>query len=202
MRSHALPSYLPICLLLASTAAVSAAPNENTTFVLHAVQTNFGPCEIQDPCGPGPGPTVEITQPGQPYAIYFLVRNFDAISSLQADLQWPADWTYGFAISCPPNPLDCFHVGPHTILCTFNCITGGATTLMAVIQMVAGSGCFEIVDSIWPYGTHVLDCQMIPEPVPKANRGRVCVGPGGINACASAVPVLPKTWGLIKSQYR
>ena len=39
-----------------------AGPNANTTMVLHAVQTAYGPCEIDDPCDPGP-PTIEIVTP-------------------------------------------------------------------------------------------------------------------------------------------
>ena len=38
-------------------------------------------------------------------------------------------------------------------------------------------------------------------PVSDANRGRVCVGPGGINSCEPTAPVENATWGAIKSQY-
>jgi hypothetical protein len=187
-------------IMVASPPAL-AGPNANTTFVLHAVPTQFGPCDIPDPCALASGPSVEITHPGQPYAIYFIVRNYAEISGFQADLVWPADWTWLFEESCPVAVLDCFHVGPHTILCAFNCITGGATAVMAVMHMVPGSGCFEIVESAWPGGTNVMDCQSQQEAIPKSNWGRVCVGPGGINTCGGPVPVVDGTWGAIRSQY-
>jgi len=190
-------------LLLAALAgpAAFAGPNANTTFVLH-VAPDYGPCQVADPCAPGASPTVEITQPGVVHGIYFLVRNYGEISGLQADLAWPTDWTYLFEDSCPPVGLDCFHVSQHSIQCNFNCITGGATTLMAVIYMIPGSGCFEIVESVYPGGTCVVNCQSEVEPVAESNWGRVCVGPGGINACDAVVPVESATWGAIKSQYR
>jgi hypothetical protein len=188
-------------LFLALAQAALAGPNANTSFVLHAVQTQFGPCDISDPCAPPGEPAVEITQPGQPHAIYFCVRNYTEICGFQADLRWPSDWTWLFAISCPAAVLDCFHIGKHTILCSFNSITGGATVVMAAIHMVPGSECFEIEESIWPGGTCVIDCQLEVEHVAEANWGRVCVGPGGVNTCAPIVPIASTTWGNIKSQY-
>ncbi len=188
--------------LLAWPHGLLAGPNAHTSFVLHTVQTEFGSCDIADPCSSPDRPTVEITAPGQPHVIYFIVRNYAELSGFQADLRWPEDWTWLFALSCPAAVLDCFHIGSHTILCSFNCLTGGATIVMAAIHMVPGSGCFEIEESVWPGGTHVLDCQLQLEHVAKANWGRVCVGPGGVNTCDPIVPITTATWGTIKSQYR
>jgi hypothetical protein len=165
------------------------------------VPTQFGPCDIPDPCGGASEPTVEITQPGQSHVIYFSIRNHVEISAFQADLQWPNDWVWLFEISCAPGGLDCFHSGPNTISCAFNCLTGGATRVMAAIHMVPGSGCFEIVESVWPCGTCAVDCQNETEPIPPSHWGRVCVGPGGINTCDPVVSVDNQTWGAIKSQY-
>lgn len=194
---------LSALLLLASSLAV-AATGANTTFVLHVVQAQFGPCNIVDPCQPGPrpGPTLEITEPGEPHVIYFIVRNYAEVTGLQADLAWPADWTWLFEITCPPNPLDCFHHGPNTISCSFSdCLTGGSSRVMAAIHMIPGSGCFSIVQSAWPGGTYVLDCQGQPEVVAERNLGRICVGPGGLDTCDPAVPVESATWGAIKAHY-
>jgi hypothetical protein len=74
--------------------------------------------------------------------------------------------------------------------------------VMAAIHMIPGSGCFDIVESVYPEGTCVVNCQSAAEPVMKSNWGRVCVGPGGINSCDPVVPVESATWGAIKSQYR
>jgi hypothetical protein len=172
--------------------------------VLHVVQTTFGPCNIVDPCQPGPrpGPTVEISAPGQTHVIYFLVRNYAEITGLQAQLDWPPDWTWLFEITCPPIPGDCFHLGPNTISCSLgDCLTGSSSRVLAAIHMIPGSGCFSIVESPWPGGTYVLDCQGQPEVLPARNWGRVCVGPGGIDACDPASPVESVTWGSIKAQY-
>lgn len=194
---------LSVLLLLTSSLAV-ATTNANTTFVLHAVQTSFGPCNIVDPCQPGPRPglTIEITEPGQPHVIYFIVRNYAEVTGLQAELAWPADWTWLFAITCPPNPLDCFHIGQNTISCSLgDCLTGGLSRVMAAIHMIPGTGCFSIVESPWPGGTYVLDCQGQPDLVAERNRGRICVGSGGIDTCDPAAPVESATWGAIKAHY-
>ena len=191
-----------VLLLTSASTLAQDAPNTNTTFVLHVVQASYGPCDIVDPCEPGHGPVLEITQPGQPHVIYFIVRNYAGIIGLQADLVWPTDWTWLFEITCPPNPLDCFHVGPNTISCAFNdCLTGGSSLVMAAIHMIPGSGCFSITESKWPGGTYVVNCQGELDPVAKHNWGRVCVGPGGHNTCNPIVPIEGATWGAIKAQY-
>ena len=72
---------------------------------------------------------------------------------------------------------------------------------MAAIHMVPRSGCFEIVQSAWPGGTYVMNCQHELEAIPPSNWGRVCVGPGGINTCDPVLPVESATWGAIKATY-
>jgi hypothetical protein len=64
----------------------------------------------------------------------------------------------------------------------------------------ASAGCLYIVESTFPFGTHVIDFAGQDTPIPETRRGSVCVGAGGIDGCLLD-PVEPATWGLIKRQY-
>ena len=68
----------------------------------------------------------------------------------------------------------------------------------------APDGCVGIVESDYPFGTHTVSSSSGSEmPIIPENRGRVCVGPGGYNACTpyAPVPVESATWGNIEAQY-
>lgn len=194
-----------ILTLLAATTGTHAAlagPNASTTMVLHAVETVYGLCAIEDPCVPEPGsPVVEIAHPGQVYAVYLLLRNYDAVAGFQCRIETQGDWTFQFAVfDCQPNQLDC---NWPDLSCAFNCVVGGETAVMGRGHLIPNSGCISVVESPYPWGTHVFGCQLEVDPVIEANRGRVCVGPGGVNTCEPApVPVEASTWGAIKEQYR
>lgn len=191
--------------------AATAGPNANTTLVLHAVQTDFGICEIDDPCEPAPGqPLIEIHAPGEWHTIYMLARNYDNFACLQCAFAWPSDWTLIFHLEgCLPGQLGS-DVGPTgsgplngAFAACSNCITGGASAVVSRLYMIPGTGCLELIEPAYPFGTHVESCQQEIDPIPEVNRGRVCVGPGGINTCEpTPVPVESSTWGNIKEQYR
>jgi hypothetical protein len=61
--------------------------------------------------------------------------------------------------------------------------------------------CVTQIESSFPEATHMVNCQAEPTPINELNRGSVCSGSDGVNACESAVPVEATTWGDIKSQY-
>jgi hypothetical protein len=87
----------------------------------------------------------------------------------------------------------------------FNCISGGDLEVLGYLLVTAGShGCLGIEEHDM-VGTGVLDCGLGIDVMPIApqNRGRICVGAGGYNACdPRAVPVEGATWGRIKRQYQ
>jgi hypothetical protein len=68
----------------------------------------------------------------------------------------------------------------------------------------ATSGCLDIIESCDPFGTGVTGCDLQATTTTPENWGRVCVGPGGYDACDpyQSTPVEPVTWGQVKAQYR
>jgi hypothetical protein len=196
--------------MVAVSSATVAGPNPGTTLILHAVETAYGPCEIGDPCDPGP-PTIDITSPGEPQAIYLLLRNYDNVTTVQCAFDWPQDWTFFFGLwDCLPGQLSCTcPTGPGptqgTLATPFSCITGGSTAVLGRMHFSATPhGCIEVIESSYPFGTHVVSCGgWQVDIIQPAHRGRVCVGPGGINTCEpTATPVEPISWGRIKRQYQ
>ena len=154
-----LRSSLVIAVAIAAMPSLSlAGPNANTTLVLHAVQTPYGPCEIEDPCEPAPGaPIVEITEPGLTHAVYILLRNYDNVSGFQCTAELEGDWTFLFSVfDCQWNQLDCYWPN---FSCNFDCVTGGETAVMGRAILIPHTGCLAIVESGFPNGTLVVSCQ-------------------------------------------
>ncbi len=200
------------CLLLALLviAPVAQALNENTTIVLHA-RDGFAPCndpQQQGVCVDRP-PTLDLTGIQMPW-IFVMLRNFDQVRVLQCAFDWPMNWSYfGGSWNCQPNAFFFPPTAPGpvtgTLLVAFDCVSSG--TMITIGSMLFGSapegGCLSIIESGYAFGTHVLDCNLEVTPVPPENRGRVCTGAGGYDACLPAsTPVESVTWGAIKGQYR
>jgi hypothetical protein len=72
---------------------------------------------------------------------------------------------------------------------------------------VSGTGCIGQIESSFPQGIHALDCQqqydrIFPSELGQGARlGKICVGPGGHDACDRVTPVAAATWGRIKASY-
>jgi len=188
---------------------LAAASNEHVTLVLHAVEAEWGPCDIEDPCLAGTA-NVEIAHPGQYHAIYLILRNYDSIGGFQCIFDWDSGWNFSYGLwNCFPGFYTCEQTpnGPgvlHGFLaCGIDCVQGGSL-IAGRLEMVPTSGCLSIIDSPFPqFQTAVFDCQGAGSTrVSDSNRGRICVGPGGYDACNSVVPVESLTWGRIKGQYR
>ncbi len=202
-------------LVVGVVAAANAGPNANTTLILHAVAVDSAAlpsCVIDDPCLPEPGnPAVKIVKPGMLHAIYVLARNHQHLCGVLWALDWPAQWQFQFALwTCqegqlygwPPMPQG---PGPWngSVASAFNCVTSPATAVLGFMFMVPATGCLEIIESAFPGGTHALGPAMETDPIGSDRRGRVCVGPGGLNTCVPpASPVEGVTWGRIKASYQ
>ncbi len=204
-------SRLVIAILFLIFVPGHASSNENTTMVLHAVQTGFLGCDIEDPCVPSPGsPTIDIVEPDLPQALYFIVRNYEVLGGVQAAFEVDPSWNFSFCWwGCLPNQLDGCASPPWgpiggTLATAFDCVTGGASAIVSVFHFASTPrGCFDVIRSGFPNGTHVTDCTGTPVQLPEEAMGRVCVGPGGINTCEpGATPVLATTWGAIRLGYR
>ncbi len=195
--------------LLACVAVLSASTAlAQSTLPLHAVVTGFGPCAPTpaDPCDPGP-PTTQVNQ-GDGLAIYLLTRNYDELAGVQTAFEW-GDWTWGFGLwDCQANQLNAVTPGPPggetagSITTAFDCLTGGATTVIGRMHLTAGTGCIVQVPSSFPFANHTINCSAEPTAVPELGQGTVCVGSAGVDACAPVVPVETTTWGSIKAQYK
>ena len=201
-----------VVLALLMIASIAEALNENTTIVLHA-RDGFAPCDDpqqQGICVERP-PTLDLTGMQMPW-VYVMLRNYDQIPGFQCAFDWPPAWNYlGGAWDCAPHFIVVRQPsapGPllGTLALVFDCMQGGS--LLTIGRMIFAApneaGCLSIIESSLPKGTYVFDCTLgNPTPIDSSNRGRVCLGPGGYDACSPAsTPVESVTWGAIKGQYR
>ncbi len=200
-----------LLLVLSMTATVAQALNEDITIVLHA-RDGFAPCDDpqqQGICIDRP-PTLDLTGMQPPF-VYVMLRNYDQVRGLQCAFDWPLEWTYvGGIWDCRPGAFAIVPTAPGPITGTlqiaFSCVQSGALLTLGQMIFVLPSdadGCLSVIESAFVYGTHVVDCSIEETPVDPSNRGRVCAGPGGYDACVPAsTPVESVTWGAIKGQYR
>jgi len=206
------------CIAVGLLARPTAAANENTTIVLHAQPVgNIVNCQQwvgQVDCSAELPPAVNV-EPGRHILVYMFLRNYDDVAALYCRVAvdggsgaatW-GDWTFfGAGLGCL---LGQTGDGPWSyngnIRTGFDCISGGALQVLGYLILTAGThGCLGIEEhDMGTVGTAVLDCGVgPPTPVAPQNRGRICVGTGGYNACdPRAGPVENSTWGNIKRQY-
>jgi hypothetical protein len=202
-----------------SHAGADASLVENSTIVLHAQEDQF---ECQDgalpfDCSEGSTPTISVTS-GQLWFIYIFVRHYEEAGTLTCRMAvdggsgagtW-GDWDvvgswFGCVAGQVTSEVPMQSVPdrePGNITTAFNCLTGGALRPLGwVLFRVGSSGCLGIEEHEW--GTGVIDCHGAFHAVPEHNRGRICVGPDGYDACEPGpVPVESGTWGQIKAQYQ
>jgi len=200
--------------LSAATGTAFAGGNPNFTLPLHAkVTQGFEPCDGYLPVDClGVHPTIEV-QSGQSVAVFLLVANAPQLTGVQTafdidptwvatDAIWDCRGLYAFAPHPPYGPT------AGTIAVGFNCITGGELLPIGRMFFITGAGCIQQVSSTFPFGTHVLDCQgepdmiVVSQPGQEPRLGKICVGTGGNDACATATPVAAVTWGSIKQTYQ
>jgi hypothetical protein len=199
-------------------AGLAVAANENTTIVLHAQPigdvVNCSQWIGNVDCSPVlPPPTVNVGA-GEYLLVHIFLRNYEDVGALYCRFavdggegaQTWGDWTFlASNLSCLPGQTG---NGPGVLNGSMNtgfyCITGGELRLLGYLFVITGSsGCLGIEEhDVGTSGTVVLDCGVgAPIPIAPQNRGRICVGTGGYNACdPRAVPVENTTWGNIKRQ--
>jgi hypothetical protein len=206
MRSSTAATALSSLLLMASIGSLVppafAGSNERTSIILHAVRADVGQCDIPDPCAGGAN--VAIQQPGEPYVIYIVVRNYDNLLGVQFKVIWDLGWTYVSQADCLTDCPDCTRVSNQEIRYSafFNtCQLGGASLVVGRIVAIPNQGCMRVVQSDDFGGTFTVTCDQTLESIPVEGWGAVCVGPGGGNTCGGPVAVESETWGAIKAQY-
>jgi hypothetical protein len=199
--------------LAISSSTAAGAANESTTIVLHAQ-----PWDLGQFCAAWQGhfdctgvPPVINVQPGDNIVVYVLLRNYNAVSGVRYRFEvdggengvW-GDWTMFFSdIGCLPGQIASELPDPTSgdFDTNFLCIKGGVLRAIALMVMRAGThGCLGISDIEF---SGIRDCDFGITGVASGNRGRICVGNGGYDACDSMpVAVGAGTWGAIKAQYR
>ena len=200
------------CGLLLLLPSRLPAANESTTIVLHA-RDGFAECDAPQQSGLdciGGRPNLDMTGMQMPW-VFVMLRNYDSVTGLQCAFDWPVSWTLlGSTWDCLPGSIALFFPtapGPLTgslVMVWLDCIENGALTTVGriIFGPTTGGGCLSIIESPYPFGTHVLGCDLKAMGVRPENRGRVCAGPGGYDACwPAATAVESSTWGAIKRQY-
>ena len=167
-----------------------ADDNAQTVLALHAVVSDAGVCGIEDPCGEGRSPNVEV-EVGARIAVYLLLYNYHAVAGVQTAFEWQP-WTFLFGIwdSCRGNqvvgttPREPGGVLDGTLTTAFDCIGGGTTAVVGILHfLVTAPGCLLLIDSDLPFGTHIVDHEHTVTPVFPENRGTICAGHQGVDAC-------------------
>jgi hypothetical protein len=202
-------------LLGAWCVAPALAGNDLGTIILHVQEIPSG-CTLPFDCV-GVGPNVSVV-PGSQVFVSVYMRNYDDVSGFACRFSvdggagantW-GDWTIlGASFSClsgqtaqvpvqsAPPPIE-----PGDLTTSFLCVSGGALQPLGWMLFHVGStGCLRIEERT--LGTGLLSCSDEFTGIPVSNRGVVCVGDGGHDACEPGqVPVENGTWGKIKAQYR
>jgi hypothetical protein len=199
-----------VVALLATSGAALAQDNSCTTLVLHAVSGTVPVCTTNVDCSVVQ-PTVDVPTPSGAYTVVVFAKNYAELLGVQCAFDWPVTWTFGFGLwNCQTGQLSATQPtapGPTTgtITTAFTAITGGALAPIGIMVFNSiGTGCLTIIESSFPFGTHVINAAQDAEPIGEQNRGKICADtPGGYSACTCvANAVEGATWGQIKASYR
>lgn len=199
-------------MALCITTTAFGGANPQVTLPLHAKASSFEPCNGYLPvdCA-GNRPTVNIPA-AQPIAVFLLFNNYNNVAGVQTAFEWPG-WSLTFGLwDCQVGQLSAVTPvnpgGPTagSITTAFNCVNGPALAVVGRIHLVpaGAAGCVSQVQSTFPGGINVLDCTQGTDLIPDsqaARLGKICVGQGGVDACAPLNAVESSTWGSIKAQY-
>lgn len=205
-------------LILIWPPAAMSGTNPNFTLPLHAAAGIGNPCNGYLPVDClGNRPVVSVAA-SSPITVYLLLMNHHDVRALETAFEWDAGWVFAGGVwDCQPwqiwavQPHD--PGGPHagTIATAFDCVNGPALAVIGRLFFQSGSsGCLRQVESDYPDGTAVVDCNNetldyidANTPEGQLRLGRICVGPGGHDACGiQTTAVDPSTWGAIKATYR
>jgi len=208
-----LPRFLLVAALTLTIASTTAAAGMNpiVSLPLHAKASSFEPCNAYLPVDCMSVDPVVNVLPG-PTAVFLLIYHFTAVAGVQTAFQPDPTWTFTFGLwDCQPGQLNAVTPGPPfgptagTITTAFNCLSGPDLGVIGRMFFVAGgAGCLRQVQSSYPFGIHVLDCQLGIDQISPNHYwrlGKICIETGGETGCWISSAVSPATWGSIKAQY-
>ena len=142
--------------------------------------------------------------------MFLFIANYNDVAGVQTAFQPDPSGVFTFGLwDCQVGQLNAVTPAPPwgpqfgTITTAFNCVVGPALAPIGRMFFVAGStGCLQQIQPSYPFGIHVLDCQMGIDRTDSGERlGRICVGQGGYGTCWPVPAVEAATWGAIKAQY-
>jgi hypothetical protein len=216
-----------LCSTLAlgpSTAIAEYGDNNNFALLLHAVVGHAQPCEVGQGlacyCGDGWMAPEVVVPPNTEITVLLAAWNIcddPRLTGVQTAFEWDPSWTLlGSAWDCRENEMA--EAIPHdpggpdagTIATKFDCATGQNVALIGRLFFITGTtGCLSQVQSSYLAGIHTLDCDEgmdqidFSHPLDPYRLGAVCVEgrPPLGDGCYDPMPVLPTSWGRIKSAY-
>ena len=187
------------CLLVSLVAFLLVTPalaqpdglpqNCNVTLVLHAVSREIEDCNL-DACPP----TTEVA-PGDTVRVYLVARYYDNFFAVQTAFSWPENWVLlGQSWSCQTGQIVVATPDPQggTLATAFACLRGPGSAVIGWLDFAVGGftsgGCLVQTEPNEPFGTHVVNCESdahyrLVGHVSPANRGSICLGGQGIDAC-------------------
>lgn len=197
-------------LALGASSAAFAGNNPQVTIPLHGKASSFEPCTGLAPVDCGANrPTVNVA--GGPVCIFVTLRNYVGVAGVQTAFDNPNSWTFTFGLwDCQTGQLNAvtpgapFGATAGSITTAFTCVTSGALLPVGRMFFIATTGCISQIQSSYPFGIHVLDCEGGIDQISDNEQGRlgkICVGSGGVDACDPISPVEATTWGQIKASY-
>jgi len=201
--------FIAILALVASSTAF-AGNNPQVTIPLHAKASSFEACTGLAPVDCLTNrPTVDVSAGN--VAVFLTLMNYVGVAGVQTAFDNPNNWTFTFGLwDCQTGQLNAvtpaapFGATAGSITTAFNCVSSGALIPVGRMFFIATTGCLSQVQSSYPFGIHVLDCEGGIDQISDNEQGRlgkICVGSGGVDACDPISPVNPTTWGQIKASY-
>jgi hypothetical protein len=201
--------FMAILALVASSTAF-AGNNPQVTIPLHAKASSFEACTGLAPVDcTANRPTVNVS-PG-PVAIFVTLMNYTGVAGLQTAFDNSSNWTFTFGLwDCQIGQLNAvtpgapFGATAGSITTAFTCVSSGALIPIGRMFFIATAGCIAQIQSSYPFGIHVLDCEGGIDQITDSEQGRlgkICVSSGGVDACDPISAVESTTWGQIKASY-
>jgi len=212
--------FLPVFLSASTDRCHAQGSNFHACLLLHAEAGVVTSC---DPvrsvrcwyCWP-PGPAPNTTVPPNSEITVFLFASTEGcylhLFGVQTALAWDPSWKLlGSSWDCQRNQL-CATVPQEpggarhgTIATVFDCAVGNSSEVIGRLYFRTGaSGCLRQVQSEYPFGTHVLDCELLSNDFERsfeARVGSVCVDEQGYDGCWFTGPVQDSSWGQIKAHF-
>lgn len=203
---------------IAVPSSARAGSNPGFTVPLHAMEAIATSCRDYLPVDCFTHRPVVNIPPDQTTTVFVFVANHYQLHGLQTAFIWGPQWSLVFShfdcqvrqlnLTVPANPGGS---SAGAIVTAFDCVTNLALQVIGYMVFDVGpQGCLtQINPDLFPSTVAALDCDLLLDeidashPVQQARLGRICVGPGGVDACDVIMTAVESaTWGRIKATQR